>query len=320
MLVTGAGGFIGSHLAERLVREGAKVTAFLRYTSSANRGWLEASPHAGDIRFHHGDIGDADSVALAVEGQDFVFHLGAMIAIPYSYEAPRDYVRVNIEGTTNVLQAARRLGGVPVVCTSTSEVYGTALRAPIDETHPLQGQSPYSASKIGADKIAESFALSFNQPVVICRPFNTYGPRQSTRAVIPTIISQLLQSNRVKLGSLSPTRDLNFVDDTVEGFLACARAPAMTGQAYNFGSGREISIGGLVELIAGVIGVTPEVICDDDRLRPEKSEVMRLLADSTLAKSELGWTNQVDLETGLARTVEWVRQNAGHYRAGEYHR
>lgn len=318
VLVTGAGGFIGSHLAERLVQEGAEVTAFVRYSSSGARGWLETSPHGPAMRFHHGDVSDRESVAAAMSGQDAVFHLAALIAIPYSYQAPRDYVRVNVEGTLNVLQVAREMGGVPVVCTSTSEVYGTARRAPIDEEHPLQGQSPYSATKIGADKLAEAFALSFGQPVVVCRPFNTFGPRQSARAVIPTIISQLLAGPVVRLGSLDPRRDLNYVENTVEGFLACGANPDAKGQPFNFGSGREVTIGELVEIIARIMKVEPQVEVEDRRVRPADSEVMRLIASSERAKAAFGWTPRISLEEGLERTIAWMAANQDRFRPAEY--
>lgn len=317
MLVTGAGGFIGSHVAERLVREGAEVTAFVRYSSNAHRGWLERSPFVGEMRFHFGDVGDADSVAAAMASVETVMHLAALIAIPYSYEAPRNYVRANVEGTINVLQAARARGQ-RVVATSTSEVYGTTLYAPIDENHPLQGQSPYSATKIGADKICEAFYRSFDVPVTVCRPFNTFGPRQSARAIIPTIITQLLAGPDLKLGALDPTRDLNYVENTVEAFLVCASKDVAIGGVYNFGSGREISIGDLAEKIAGILGVKPSYIVEDKRKRPEKSEVMRLIASSARAERELGWKPRYDIDQGLERTVAWFRDNLHAYRPGEY--
>ena len=318
VLVTGAGGFIGSHLAERLAAEGARVRAFVRYSSTGDRGWFETDAAAESIAFHYGDICDADSVMTAARDVEVIFHLAALIAIPYSYEAPRAYVRTNIEGTLNVLQAARALGDVRLVCTSTSEVYGSALRAPIDEDHPLQGQSPYSASKIGADKIAESFHRSFNTPVVICRPFNTFGPRQSTRAVIPSIITQLLKGPDVQLGALTPTRDLNYVSNTVDGFLACGEHDSALGGVFNFGSNREISIFDLAHLIAELMGVRINLRGVDERLRPEKSEVTRLLADNRLAAETFGWSPAVSLEEGLGLTITWLTKNLSRYRVGEY--
>ena len=314
VLVTGAGGFIGSHLAERLVREGAKVTAMVHYNALGSEGWLEKSDVRSDIDVVAGDICDPGFVDSVVEGKDVVFHLAALIAIPYSYVAPESYVRTNVTGTLNVLQAARRHGTSRVLHTSTSEVYGTAQYAPIDEKHPLQGQSPYSASKIGADKMAESFALSFDLPCVTVRPFNTFGPRQSARAVIPAILSQVLTRGEVKLGSLTPTRDLNFVDNTVDGYLAAGSDERALGQTISFGSGREISIGDLAALIAKIVGKEVEVTLDPQRLRPSKSEVERLLADNSLARELLGWEPKIDLESGLEQTIDWFRSNAHLYK------
>jgi NAD dependent epimerase/dehydratase len=318
VLVTGAGGFIGSHLTERLVSLGADVRALVHYNALGTWGWLDESETRKDLEVLAGDITDRDLVAKAVAGRDVVFHLGALIAIPYSYVAPASYVRTNIEGTLNVLQACREAGVSRVLHTSTSEVYGTALRVPIDESHPLQGQSPYSASKIGADKIAESFHLSFGVPVVTVRPFNTYGPRQSARAVIPTIITQCLAGETVKLGSLHPTRDLNYVGNTVEGFLAAAVAPEAIGQTINYGSGREISVGDLAQLIARIVGRNVRIESDDARIRPGRSEVDRLLADNTLAAKLTGWSPAISLEDGLQRTVEWFERHLGKYRTGVY--
>jgi dTDP-glucose 4,6-dehydratase len=318
VLVTGAGGFIGSHLTEFLVSKGATVRAMVHYNALGAWGWLDSSPLKDQIEVVAGDICDRDSVSRAVKDQDVVFHLAALIAIPYSYQAPASYIHTNIEGSMNVLVAAQQHGIERVIHTSTSEVYGTARYAPIDEGHPLQGQSPYSASKIGADKIVESFHLSFGVPAVTVRPFNTFGPRQSTRAVIPTIITQLLTGNHVKLGSLHPTRDLNYVGNTVEGFVLAAEAPDAVGQTVNIGSGREISIGDLVQVIAKIIGVDPVVESDDNRVRPGKSEVERLIADNTLAHGLLGWQPRLTLEEGLAKTVEWMREHLAKFRPGVY--
>lgn len=318
VLVTGAGGFIGSHLAERLVALGAKTRALVHYNALASRGWLEESDYRDDIETVAGDICDRDSVRQAMHGVDCVFHLAALIAIPYSYRAPESYVRTNIQGTLNVLQGARELGLERVVHTSTSEVYGTALHVPIDETHPLQGQSPYSASKIAADKMAEAFTRSFEVPVVTVRPFNTFGPRQSARAIIPEIINQCLVGDRVRLGNLNPTRDLNFVANTVEGFILAASTPDAVGKTINLGSGREISIGELAKLIARLVGKSILLECDEQRLRPNASEVERLLADNRLAKQLLGWEPTVDLETGLEQTIAWFRAHRNHYRPGVY--
>ena len=319
VLVTGSAGFIGSHLTERLVKEGATVRAFHHYNSMGRRGWLETSEVADDIEFFAGDIGDALAVREAVKGCDYVFHLAALIGIPYSYYAPDAYIRTNVIGTLNIVQAAREADVKRVLHTSTSEVYGTALVAPITEEHPLQGQSPYSASKIGADKIAESYYLSFGTPVVVCRPFNTFGPRQSTRAVIPTIITQCLAGKDVKLGSLTPTRDMNFVSNTVEGFMSAAHGPDESlGEAINFGLGEEISIGDLANLIAEICGADIQVTSDDKRIRPEKSEVERLLASNEKAKRLLGWEPKVGVREGLEKTVDWFRENLERYRVGEY--
>jgi dTDP-glucose 4,6-dehydratase len=317
VLVTGAAGFIGSHLAERLAALGADVRAFVHYNSLGSTGWLDESASAADIDVHFGDIADRDSVRDAMAGRDIVFHLAALIGIPYSYVAPESYVRTNVTGTLNVLQAARETGAL-VIHTSTSEVYGTAQFVPITEAHPLQGQSPYSASKIGADQLAQSFHLSFGLPVVTVRPFNTYGPRQSLRAIIPTIITQALKGNGVRLGNLSPTRDLNFVSDTVEGFVRAASTPAAVGETFNLGSGREISIGDLVDLIARQIGRQISPAVDNERVRPSGSEVERLLADASRARKVLGWSPAVSLEDGIGRTLEWLQRNAKHYGSVSY--
>ena len=318
VLVTGAGGFIGSHLVERLVELGAHVKAFVRYTSHGRWGWLDESPVKNDIEVVLGDIRDNWCVRDAMRGSEVVFHLAALIGIPYSYVAPQSYVHSNIEGTLNVLQAARELGTSRVICTSTSEVYGSALYVPIDERHPLQGQSPYSATKIGADKLAESYYLSFGLPVSSARPFNTYGPRQSARAVIPTWITQALASSEIRLGSLRPTRDFNYVGDVVEGFLALAASPRGIGEVVNFGSGTEISIGDLAALVGRLLGREPKLVADDQRLRPDNSEVARLCANADKARDLLGWQTRVSLEEGLKKTIEWMGSNLGGYRIGQY--
>ncbi|HUQ72295.1 MAG TPA: GDP-mannose 4,6-dehydratase [Planctomycetaceae bacterium] len=318
VLVTGAGGFIGSHLAERLVELGADVRAMVRYGSAGRWGWLDDSPVVKQMNVFAGDIRDGVNTRLAMEGCDVVFHLAALIAIPYSYQAPDSYVRTNIDGTLNVLEAARLLKTPRVIHTSTSEVYGTALRVPIDEEHPLQGQSPYSATKIGADKLVESYYRSFDLPVVTVRPFNTFGPRQSARAVLPTIITQCLSQDRIKLGSLTPTRDLNFVANTANGFVKAAEVDAAIGRTINLGSGQEISVGDLAQKIIQIIGRPVTIETDADRLRPAKSEVDRLLADNRLAKQILGWTPEVSFEDGLARTIEWLRHNLSRYRPDVY--
>jgi NAD dependent epimerase/dehydratase len=318
VLVTGAGGFIGSHLTERLVELGATTRAFVRYSSTGSWGWLDQSPLKDHIDVVLGDIRDQDTVSQAATDTDYVFHLAALIAIPYSYHAPLSYVRTNVEGTLNVLQAVQRSGSGVVIHTSTSEVYGTARTVPIDENHPLQGQSPYSATKIGADKIAESFHLSFGLPVVTVRPFNTFGPRQSARAVIPTIVTQALKGSEIRLGNLEPTRDLSYVADTVEGFIKAAETPEAIGQVINLGTGREISIGDLAALILKQLGRDLPIASDDVRMRPENSEVERLCADNRKGQSILGWAPKYSLQEGLNLTIEWLRENSERYRAGVY--
>jgi dTDP-glucose 4,6-dehydratase len=318
VLVTGAGGFIGSHLTERLVESCAKTRALVRYTSSGHRGWLETSTRLADIELMMGDIRDRDSMRNAFKDIDAVFHLAALIAIPYSYDAPQSYVDANIQGTLNVLELARDNDLQRVVHTSTSEVYGSAQYVPIDEKHPLVGQSPYSASKIGADKIAMSYCLSFGLPVVTVRPFNTYGPRQSARAVIPTIITQAIAGRDIKLGSMLPTRDFNFVADTVDGFIALAGSDEAIGKVCNIGSGREITIGELAKLICDLCGSKATVSQDHDRLRPANSEVERLQCDMSLANSLTSFRPKVSLEEGLRRTIVWFRDHLGRYRPGEY--
>jgi len=318
VLVTGAGGFIGSHLAERLLSLGANVRALVHYNALGRRGWLDTLSEQRGLEVVAGDITDRDSVRHASRDRKIVFHLAALIAIPYSYRAPASYVRTNVEGTLNVLEAARESGVARVVHTSTSEVYGTAVSVPIGEDHPLQGQSPYSASKIGADKMAEAYHKSFDVPVVTVRPFNTFGPRQSERAVIPTIIAQCLKGASVKLGSLTPTRDLNYVSNTVDGFIAAAASANVVGKTINLGSGHEISIGDLAGLIGKLIGKPVDVVTDTSRVRPEKSEVERLLADNSLARALLDWKPSIGLEEGLGKTIEWMKANLENYRAHEY--
>ncbi len=311
VLVTGAAGFIGSHLTERLVREGADVRVFIRYTSSGRNGLLELLPDEvkAEIEVYRGDLGDQEAVRTAMKGCDVVFHLGALIAIPYSYINPVDVFRVNVTATQNVLSAARDLGTARVVHTSTSEVYGTAQYAPIDEAHPIQAQSPYSASKIAADAMVKSYHLSFDVPVATLRPFNTYGPRQSGRAVIPTIIGQALFSDRIELGSLTPTRDLTFVTDTVAGFLAVGSHDAAIGRVTNVGAGREISIGDLAQKIVKLVGRDVPVTTSDTRVRPAKSEVFRLICNADWARETLGWREEVDLDTGLGKVIEFIKEH-----------
>ena len=320
VLVTGAGGFIASHLVERLVGEGAQVRAFVRYNSRNDVGMLRTvSPDVfSQLEVMRGDLRDIEAVRNAVRDSDTVFHLGALIAIPYSYVNPREVIDVNIMGTMNVLMAARDFGVRRVVHTSTSEVYGTAQYVPIDEAHPLQGQSPYSASKIGADKIAESFYRSFDVPVVTLRPFNTYGPRQSTRAVITTIITQALTQNEVKLGSLEPSRDFTFVTDTANGFLRVAEADNVLGEEINLGNDNTIRIGDLASKIFDIIGKTPNVVTDAQRVRPGKSEVMKLWASNKKAKEMIGWEPRVTLDEGLRLTIEWISAHLDLYRPDQY--
>jgi len=320
VLVTGAGGFIGSHLVERLVGLGAAVRAFVHYRGDGSWGWLDDSPVKDAVEVVAGDVRDSETVVAAMRGTDVVFHLAALIAIPYSYQAPASFVHTNIKGTLNVLQAARTLGVGRVVHTSTSEVYGTARYVPIDEAHPLQAQSPYAASKIGADKLAEAFTLAYGLPVVIVRPFNTFGPRQSARAVIPTIITQCLADEKVRLGNLTPLRDLNYVSNTVEGFIRAAECDAAVGRAINVGSGREIRIGEVAKLIMALSGRQLEIEQEEERRRPTGSEVERLLADTTVARTVLGWQPSISLEEGLRATIAWMREHLERYRVGVYAR
>jgi dTDP-glucose 4,6-dehydratase len=317
VLVTGAGGFIGSHLAERLAELGADVRAFVEYNSLGSFGWLDGSAAADDLDAVLGDVRDRDSVVAAAASCDVVFHLAALIAIPYSYDAPTSYVETNVVGTANVLRAAQAAGAL-VVHTSTSEVYGTARAVPIPEEHPLQAQSPYAASKIGADKLAESFHLSFGLPVVTLRPFNTYGPRQSARAVIPTVATQLLTGSRVALGNTFPTRDFTFVADTVDAFVRAGESPDAIGRTINVGTGVEVTIADVVERIARVVGREGSVDRDEARVRPPSSEVERLCADATVARELLGWEPRVALDDGLRLTVDWIAEHLERYRVGSY--
>jgi NAD dependent epimerase/dehydratase len=323
VLVTGADGFIGSHLVETLIARGADVRPFVYYNSFGSWGWLDSLPaeQKRDLDVFAGDIRDPNGVREAMRGVDVVLHLAALIAIPFSYHSPDSYVDTNVKGTLNVLQAARDLGIERVVVTSTSEVYGTARYVPIDEEHPLQGQSPYSATKIGADKLAESFYRSFQLPVITARPFNTYGPRQSARAVIPTVITQLLSgADEIKLGATSPTRDLNYVADTSEGFVELVECDAAVGRTVNIANGKEISIGELAQTLIAIINPAARVVTDEQRLRPDKSEVERLLGDNALVRELTGWEPKVPLREGLERTVEWFRdpRNLGQYKADRY--
>ena len=319
VLVTGGGGFIGSRLCERLVQSDANVRAFVRYTSRAEIGLLRfLEPDIlKKIEIIRGDLRDFSAVAKSLRGVDIVFHLGALISIPYSYVHPVETVQTNVLGTLNILEACRK-SGAKLVHTSTSEVYGTALRVPIDEDHPLQGQSPYSASKIGADKLVESYFRSFGLPTVTVRPFNTYGPGQSTRAVIPTIITQALAGGVVRLGNLDAIRDFTYLDDTVEGFLLTAQADTWNGETYNLGSGEEIRIGAIAALIFRLMGKQAEIQLEKSRLRPEKSEVLRLISDNRKAKLELGWQPTVGMEEGLQRTIRWIGEHLDLYQPEEY--
>ena len=321
VLVTGAGGFIGSRLTEALCARGAHVRAFVRYNSRADIGLLKLLP-AGVLRSVEvimGDLQDEDALEKAASGTALVFHLGALISIPYSYQHPVEVVRANILGTLAVLQACRK-AGCRLIHTSTSEVYGSALRVPIDEQHPLQGQSPYSASKIGADKLVESYYRAFGVPAVTIRPFNTYGPGQSARAVIPTIITQALQAEEIHLGNLDALRDFTYLDDTVAAFIKAAETPGIDGETFNLGSGHEVSIRELSDEIVALTGSRAPVVVDEERLRPEKSEVVRLLADNSKARRVLGWAPQVELREGLTRTIAWVRAHMDFYRPGRYER
>jgi len=322
VLVTGAGGFIASHLVETLVAQGASVRAFIRYNSRNDMGLLTLlPPQVRDaVEVIAGDLRDLPAVQAAAQEMDIIFLLGALIAIPYSYLHPYEVVATNVMGTLNVLLAARLSGVSRLVHTSTSEVYGTARHVPINEDHPLQGQSPYSASKIGADKLAESFYCSYNLPVVTIRPFNTYGPRQSARAIIPTIITQVLAGSKLHLGNLDAIRDFTFVSDTIDGFIKGGQISGIEGQVFNLGTGSEVSVRQLVDEIGRISGRTLEIEVDPDRLRPKKSEVMRLLSDNSLARQILDWQPAISLPVGLERTYHWIEQHLELYQPGIYQR
>ncbi len=321
VLVTGADGFIGSHLAEELVRQGYDVKSFVYYNSFNNWGWIDTLDKniKDNMEIFAGDIRDPNGVREAMKGIDIVYHLAALIAIPFSYHSPDSYIDTNIKGTLNVLQAARDLETQRVLVTSTSEVYGTAQYVPIDEKHPYQGQSPYSATKIGADRLAESFYRSFNLPLTIVRPFNTYGPRQSARAVIPTIITQLLSGKEtIKLGSLTPTRDFNYVKDTANGFIEISKSDKTIGEEINIATQQEISIGQLSDELIKQINPNAKIICDDQRLRPEKSEVNRLLGCNKKIKELTDWTPKYTFEQGIAETIEFLKNNLNKYKPEIY--
>ncbi|MDK2821978.1 MAG: hypothetical protein PWP31_1943 [Clostridia bacterium] len=321
ILVTGAEGFIGSHLVEELVRRGYRVKAFVMYNSFNSWGWLDTFSHdiLEEIEVFVSDIRDPNGIRQAMQDVDAVFHLAALISIPFSYHSPDCYVDTNIKGTLNVLQAARDLDISRVLITSTSEVYGTAQYVPIDEKHPYQGQSPYSASKIGADKLAEAFYRSFDLPVTIVRPFNTYGPRQSARAIIPTIIVQLLTGKKeIKLGALTPTRDFNYVKDTVNGFISIAETEKTIGEEINIATQTEVSIGELAKLLIGKINPEAKIVFDEKRIRPEKSEVNRLLGSNEKIKKLTGWQPEYTLERGLEETIKWFHHNLARYKADIY--
>ncbi len=316
-LVTGAGGFIGSHLTEALVRIGAKVRVFVRYNSRGDLGLLERLPSdiKDEIEVFAGDLKDPEALRVPVKGCELVFHLGSLIAIPYSYINPMDFVQTNVVGTANLLNACLGTNVEKIVHTSTSEVYGTAIYCPIDEKHPLQAQSPYSATKIAADKLAESYYRAFGLSVATVRPFNTYGPWQSARAVIPTIILQALNGDKLRLGSLHPTRDLTYVEDTASGLIEVAKSPHSIGGVINIGCGKEISIGELAQMILSIIGKEAEIRTEDRRVRPEKSEVERLMCNNSKAMKLLGWQPQISLREGLARTIDWFKAHAGEYKS-----
>ena len=318
--MTGAGGFIGSQLVERLLAEGARVRAFVRYNSRGDPGLLRllSNQELTRIEIVAGDLQDEHAVRKAVQGIQIIFHLGAMISIPYSYQHPVEVVKTNFVGTLNILTASREFAVERLIHTSSSEVYGTAIQIPMSETHPLQGQSPYSASKIGADKLVESFSCSFELPVVTVRPFNTYGPRQSARAVIPTIITQALTKETIHLGNQNTRRDFTFVEDTITGLMMAAEVPGIEGKVFNLGTGQEITIGELAQKIIQKTGRPVEVTADPVRLRTERSEVLRLLSDNTLVRKTLGWAPEVSLDDGLDRTIGWIKSHLDLYRIGTY--
>jgi len=319
ILVTGSEGFIGSHLTELLVEKGFEVKAFVRYNFKNDWGWLEESKYKNDIEIYTGDVRDFDSVYDAMKDVDVVFHLAALIGIPYSYISPLAYIKTNTEGTYNILESGRKLNLKRIIITSTSEIYGTAQYVPIDEKHPYNPQSPYAASKASADHLALSYYRSFGTPVTIIRPFNTYGPRQSARAVIPTIISQILAGKKqIKLGNLSPTRDLNYVKDIANGFITVGLHENTIGDVYNLGSGQEISIRDLAEKIIELTGKEVEIIGDTQRIRPEKSEVERLLSNAEKAKKVTGWEPKYTLKEGLKETIDWIKDNLQYYKTDIY--
>jgi NAD dependent epimerase/dehydratase len=320
ILVTGAGGFVGSHLVEALVKSGAKVRAFVHYNSRNDWGMLEDVDKEilREVEVVASDLRDADAVRTAVEGQEVIFHLGALIGIPYSYVNPRDVVDTNVGGTLNLLSAARHYGLEKIVHTSTSEIYGTAQYVPMDEKHPVNPQSPYAASKSAADLLALSFHRSYDLPVGVIRPFNIYGPRQSARAVIPSIIAQALLKSTINLGSVSPTRDLTFVTDTASGFIAFAECERTVGEVVNLGSSREVSIGQLIEMISAHVNKKIEAVTEKKRVRPEKSEVERLFSDSKKAKTLFGWNPEVDIERGIKETISWMEKNIDRYKQEIY--
>lgn len=319
ILVTGAGGFIGSHLVELLVKENFQVKAFVRYNSKNNWGWLETSEIKNDVEVITGDIRDYDSVYNSIKGCLAVFHLAALIGIPYSYISPKAYIETNINGTYNILQASKELQLEQVLITSTSETYGSAQYVPIDEKHPLIGQSPYSASKIAADQLAQSYYYSFNTPIKIVRPFNTYGPRQSARAIIPTVITQILAgAEKINVGNLAPTRDLTFVKDTCKGFVEIFKSDKLVGEVTNIGMNVEISIMALIELIVKIIGKDVEIKEESERIRPEKSEVERLWCNNSKIIEETNWTHDYTLETGLEETITWMKENLHLYKTHLY--
>lgn len=319
VLITGAGGFIGSHLTEKLSVSGYNVKAFVHYNSRNAWGWLDSSARKGRIEVISGDVRDADIVRYAMRDVEMVFHLAALIGIPYSYCSPEAYVETNIKGSLNILQAAKDLGVKKIVITSTSEIYGTAQSVPIAETHPINPQSPYAATKSAADLLALSFYRSFNLPVVIVRPFNTYGPRQSARAVIPTIITQILNGKKkIKLGAISPTRDLTYVEDTVNGFIRAGECSKSVGEIINLGSNSEVSVGDLAQLIFKYLNKNIKIESDQERKRPSKSEVERLWADNTKARRILNWAPKYNLERGLKKTIEWFKKNKVIYKSGIY--